>query len=50
MYQCLWDQQGTSLIDYAILVALITTILVAGLSFVASWIQGVWTQLLPMLG
>jgi Flp pilus assembly pilin Flp len=51
IFQCLWrDQRGASLIDYAILAALITTILVAGLSFVASWIQGMWMQLLPMLG
>jgi Flp pilus assembly pilin Flp len=51
MFERFWrDQQGASLIEYAVLVALITTVLVAGLSVVASWIQGMWTQLLPMLG
>jgi Flp pilus assembly pilin Flp len=51
MFQHLWrDQGGASLIDYTILVALITMIVVVGVSVAGSWIQSMWAQLLPMLG
>jgi Flp pilus assembly pilin Flp len=51
MFQRLWrDQRGTSLIDYAILAALITTIVVLGVAVAGSWIQGMWAHLLPLLG
>ena len=51
MFQRLWrDRGGASLIDYTILVALITVIVVVGVSVAGSWIQSMWAQLLPILG
>jgi Flp pilus assembly pilin Flp len=44
------DQGGATLIEYSILVALITVIVVVGVSVAGSWIQSMWTHLLPMLG
>jgi Flp pilus assembly pilin Flp len=44
------DIGGASLIDYSILVALITMIVVVGVAVVGSWIQGMWAHLLPLLG
>jgi Flp pilus assembly pilin Flp len=44
------DQRGASLIYYAILVALITAIVVVGVSVAGSWIYGMWVHLLAMLG
>ena len=51
MFQRLWrDQGGASLIDYTILIALITVMVIVGVSVVGSWIQSMWVQLLPTLG
>jgi Flp pilus assembly pilin Flp len=51
MFQHLWRHQGgTSLIDYSILVALITVMVVVAVSVAGSWIQGMWMHLLPLLG
>jgi Flp pilus assembly pilin Flp len=51
MFKRLWrDQGGASLIDYSILVALITVLVVVGISVAGSWIQGMWAHLLPTLG
>ena len=51
MFGRLWrDQGGASLIDYSILVVLITVIVVVGVSVAGSWIQGMWMHLLPLLG
>ena len=51
MFGHLWhDRGGASLIEYSILVALITMILVVGVSVAGSWAQGMWTHLLPLLG
>ena len=51
MFQRLWrDQGGASLIEYTILIALITVMVIVGVSVVGSWIQSMWVQLLPMLG
>jgi Flp pilus assembly pilin Flp len=50
MFQCLWrDQRGASMIDYAILAALITTLIVVGVAVAGSWIYGMWVHLLPKL-
>jgi Flp pilus assembly pilin Flp len=51
MFQHLWrDQGGASLIEYSILAALITVIVVVAVSVAGSWIQGMWAHLLPLLG
>jgi Flp pilus assembly pilin Flp len=51
MFARIWrDQRGASLIDYTILVALITALVVAGIAVAGSWVQGMWMRLLPMLG
>jgi Flp pilus assembly pilin Flp len=51
MFKRLWrDQGGVSLIDYSILVALITVLVVVGISVAGSWIQRMWAHLLPLLG
>jgi Flp pilus assembly pilin Flp len=51
MFERLWrDQRGASLIDYAILVALITVLVVVGVEFAGSWIYSMWVHLLPLLG
>jgi Flp pilus assembly pilin Flp len=51
MFQRLWrDQSGASLIEYSILAALITVIVVVAVSVAGSWIQGMWAHLLPLLG
>ena len=50
MFERLWrDQAGASLIDYAIVVAVIT-VLVVGVAVTGSWIKGVWVHLLSLLG
>jgi Flp pilus assembly pilin Flp len=51
MFERLWrDQRGTSLIDYAILVAMITVLEVVGVAFAGSWIYSMRVHLLPLLG
>jgi Flp pilus assembly pilin Flp len=51
VFQRIWrDQGGATLLDYSILVALITVIVVFGVSVAGSWIQGMWIHLLPLLG
>jgi Flp pilus assembly pilin Flp len=51
MFECLWrDQRGASLIDYAILAALITALIIAGIAVAGSWVQSTWVRLLAMLG
>jgi Flp pilus assembly pilin Flp len=51
MFDRLWrDQGGASLIEYSILVALITVLIVAGIAAAGAWAQSMWTRLLPMLG
>jgi Flp pilus assembly pilin Flp len=51
MFQRLWrDQGGASLIEYSFLIALITAIVVVGVSVAGAWAQGMWERLLPMLG
>jgi Flp pilus assembly pilin Flp len=51
MFERLWrDQRGASLIDYAILAALITVLVVVGIAVAGSWIYSMWLRLLPMLG
>jgi Flp pilus assembly pilin Flp len=50
IFQCLWrDQRGASLIDYAILAALITALIIAGIAVAGSWINSMWVQLLAKL-
>jgi Flp pilus assembly pilin Flp len=51
MFERLWrDQRGASLIDYAILAALITVLVAVGVAVAGAWAQGMWSQLLPRLG
>jgi Flp pilus assembly pilin Flp len=51
MFRCLWrDQGGASLIEYSILVALITVLVVVGVAAAGAWAQGMWAHLLPLLG
>jgi Flp pilus assembly pilin Flp len=51
MFQCFWrDQRGASLIEYSVLVALITVLVVVGIAVAGAWAQGMWAQLLPILG
>ena len=51
MFQRLWrDQGGASLIEYTILIALITVMVIVGVSVAGSMIQSMWVQLLPTLG
>jgi Flp pilus assembly pilin Flp len=51
MFKRLWrDQGGASLIDYAILAALITVLVVLGVALAGAWLQGMWAHLLPLLG
>ena len=51
IFRCLSrDQRGASLIDYAILAALITVLVVVGIAVAGYWVQGMWAHLLPLLG
>jgi Flp pilus assembly pilin Flp len=51
MLEFLWrDRAGASLIDYAIVVAVITVLVVVGVAVAGSWAQAMWTRLLPLLG
>jgi Flp pilus assembly pilin Flp len=51
MVQHLWrDQGGASLIEYSILVAVITAIVLVGVSVAGAWVLGMWERLLPILG
>jgi Flp pilus assembly pilin Flp len=50
MFERLWrDRRGASLIEYSILVAMITAIVVVAVAVAGSWIYGVWVHLLAML-
>jgi Flp pilus assembly pilin Flp len=43
----LWrDQAGASLIDYAILAALITVLVVIGVAVAGTWLLGTWAHVL----
>jgi Flp pilus assembly pilin Flp len=49
IFQRLWrDSRGASLTEYAILVALITALIIAGIAVSGSWLQSVWARLLAM--
>jgi Flp pilus assembly pilin Flp len=51
MLQDIWpDRGGAFLIEYSILVALITGLVVVGVAVAGAWAQGAWAQLLPRLG
>jgi Flp pilus assembly pilin Flp len=51
MFKRFWHNQGgASLIDYSLLVALITVLVVVGIAVAGSWLQGMWAHLLPILG
>jgi Flp pilus assembly pilin Flp len=50
MFWRFWrDERGASLIDYAILVALITVLVLLGVVFAGSWIYSMWANLVPRL-
>src|SRR5262249_1632142 len=51
MFDRLWrDQGGASLLEYSLLVAVITMIVVIGVAVAGAWAQSMWAQLLPRLG
>jgi Flp pilus assembly pilin Flp len=51
MFQQFWrNQGGASLIEYSLLVALITILVVVGVAVAGAWAQGMWARLLPTLG
>ena len=51
MFQYFWrDQRGATLIEYSMLVALITILVVVGVAVAGAWAQSMWAQLLPRLG
>jgi Flp pilus assembly pilin Flp len=51
MLQRFWrDKGGASLIEYSILVALITVLVVLAVAVAGAWAQRMWAHLLPLLG
>ena len=49
--ESLWrDQGGASLIDYVIVAAVITVLVVVGIAVAGGWGKAIWTRLLPLLG
>jgi Flp pilus assembly pilin Flp len=51
MLKHLWrDRAGASLIEYTIMVAVITVVVVVGVAVAGAWAQAMWTRLLPLLG
>jgi Flp pilus assembly pilin Flp len=51
MFQCFWrDQRGATLIEYSMLVALITVLVVGVVAVAGAWAQSMWAHLLPLLG
>ena len=51
MLERLWrDRVGACLIDYAIVVAVITVLVVVGIAVAGAWAQAMWSLLLPLLG
>ena len=47
----LWrDQRGASLIEYAIIAALITVLVVVTVAVAGSWLYSTWVHLLSLLG
>jgi Flp pilus assembly pilin Flp len=51
MFERLWrDQRGASLIDYAIIAALITVLVLVAVAVSGSWLHGMWVHLLSLLG
>jgi pilus assembly protein Flp/PilA len=51
MLQRFWrDQGGASLIEYSILVALITVLVVGVVAVAGAWAQSMWAHLVPVLG
>jgi Flp pilus assembly pilin Flp len=51
MFERLWrDERGASLIDYAILAALITVLVILGVAVAGIWMYSMWAHLLPLLG
>ena len=39
------DEEGASLIEYSILIGLITALVIAIIVVVGTWVQGAWTNL-----
>jgi Flp pilus assembly pilin Flp len=51
MFARLWrDRAGVSVIEYAIVVAMITVIVVVGVAVAGGWAHGMWLRLLARLG
>jgi Flp pilus assembly pilin Flp len=50
MFMRLWrDISGASVIEYSILVAIITTLVVGGVAAAGSWVHHMWAHLLSSL-
>jgi pilus assembly protein Flp/PilA len=48
---CLWkNESGASLLEYSVLVGLITAAVVTTIGLVSGWVGGRWTTLLTTLG
>jgi Flp pilus assembly pilin Flp len=46
----LWrDCVGSSLMEYSVLIAITTVLIVAGVALVGGWAADMWTNLLPAL-
>ena len=51
MFERIWrDQHGASLIEYSILIALITMLVVVAVAVAGSWVHGMWVHWLALLG
>jgi Flp pilus assembly pilin Flp len=51
MFRRFWrDRRGATLIEYSMLVALITLLIVMGVAAAGAWAQSMWAHLLPLLG
>jgi Flp pilus assembly pilin Flp len=44
------DQRGASLIEYSIIAALITVLVVVTVAVAGSWLYSMWVHLLSLLG
>jgi Flp pilus assembly pilin Flp len=51
IFRRLWrDRAGISVLEYAFLVGIITTLVVVGVAVAGAWAHGVWAHLLTSLG
>lgn len=51
VFRRLWrDRAGSSMIEYAFLVAIMVAIIIVGVAVAGSWAVGMWTRLTTILG